>query len=71
MKINPIKLELAIANTGLTMREIQKKSKISNVTFTRARTHPAKLHLSTIGRIAKALGVQVTEIIERGSHENN
>ena len=69
MKVNPTKLEIAIAQSGMTIREIQTIGKLSNVTINRARYQPEKLNLTTVGKIARTLGVPVTDIIEGVSHE--
>ena len=66
MKINPMKLEIAIANSGLTMKEIQRQGRLSNITITRARNAPEKLNLFTVGKLARALGVDVEELVEEG-----
>ena len=63
MKINKTKLEIAMARAELNRNTLAERAKmpiptICNV-YTRGTCKPA-----TAGRIAKALGVDVTEIID-------
>ena len=64
MKIDKAKLEIAMARAQLNRNTLAEKAKmpiptVCNV-YTRGTCKPA-----TAGRIAKALGVDVTEIIEQ------
>lgn len=63
MKIDKKKLEIAMARAELNRNTLSEKADISIPTicnvYTRGTCKPA-----TAGRIAKALGVDVTEIIE-------
>lgn len=63
MKIDRQKFEMALANSCMTLGDLSKRSGISTFTITRLRscveTKPV-----TVGKIAKALGVSVEELIE-------
>ena len=61
MKINRTKVEIAMAKSSISVIELSKK--ISKTTFTQAMAGK-NVRPATVGRIAKALGVDVTEIIE-------
>lgn len=63
MKIDKIKLELKMAEAIMNPKEVSDKAGISYPAFRRA-IHGGNSKFSTIGRIAKALGVDVSEIIE-------
>lgn len=65
MKIDNKKLELIMAMRCITLRELSKKSTISEVTLTRLKRNAQKPKPQTIGKIAKALECEVTEIIEQ------
>lgn len=63
MKINKVKLEIAMARAELNRNTLAEKAELPIPTvcnvYTRGTCKPA-----TAGRIARALGVDVTEIIE-------
>ena len=63
MTINDTKFNIALANSGLTIGEAAKRAGISRHRFSlilnQKRSTP-----QAVGKIAKALGVDVTEIIE-------
>ncbi len=63
MKINRLKLDLLQAEQGLTCSELAKKAGISRQNFSTVRTRGTCTPI-TAGKIAKALEVSVTEIIE-------
>jgi len=63
MKINRKKLEIAMATTCMTSRDLLLKSELSRGTFLNVVTGK-NVKPATMGRIAKSLGVSVTEIIE-------
>jgi len=68
MKINGLNLQIAIARSCMTTREIQKVGKLSNATIVRAKSdinYEPELH--TIGKLARALGVSVEYLIEGDS----
>ena len=64
MKINLQKLQIAMANQAFSSKELSKKCGVSQVTFTRFTKGVQVARPQTIGKIAKALNVPVTEIIE-------
>lgn len=65
MKISKTKLEIAMARAELNRNTLAEKAKMPIPTvcnlYQRGTCKPA-----TVGRIAKALGVDVTEILEGG-----
>jgi transcriptional regulator with XRE-family HTH domain len=64
MKVDCIKLNLALAKSCLSMTELSKLSGINKVTLTRIRKERQEPKPKTVGKIAKALNVDVTELIE-------
>lgn len=64
MKINTARLNLAQARAKMSSKELQKKANISDVTLGRIRNGMQESRPQTVGRIAAALGVDVSEIIE-------
>jgi len=65
MKINTRNLELAIAKSCMTMKEIQYTVKMSRATIIRAKSDPAyEPSLITIGKLARALNVSVEYLTE-------
>lgn len=65
MTINPGKLTLAMARACMTAPDLQRHAKISDASFYNILHKRQKPRPATIGRIAAALGVDVTEIIEQ------
>lgn len=63
MKIDKNKLELAMARKCVSAEELSKKTDISTITIARIRNGSQMGRTKTIGLIAKALEVDVTEII--------
>lgn len=64
MKINTFKLQLAMANACMTVSELAEQSNLSRVALTRFITGKSNPKPATIGKIAKALNVNVEELIE-------
>lgn len=64
MKVDAIKLDLAMARACMTGKELQKRAVISDVTLGRIRSGAQEPRPATAGRIAKALGVDVTDLIK-------
>lgn len=64
MKINKKKLNIFIVKDSRTLKEIAINAQIDVVTLGRILSGKQKPRRSTIGRIAKALHVDVTEILE-------
>lgn len=63
MKIDTEKLDFKIAESGLLLKEIAKASELSEKSLKAIRTGQSEARITTIGKIAKALGVGVQEII--------
>lgn len=63
MKANKKRLEIAMANACMNTEDLQKVSKMPRPTLNNVITG-RNVRPGTIGRVAKALGVDVTEIIE-------
>ena len=61
MKINSKKVEMVLADRCMLYTDLAKKSNLSPFTITRMRTG-AEVNPSTVGKIAKALGVTVQEL---------
>lgn len=62
MRLNKARLELSLARACMSARDLR-KAKISPATIKRA-INGNELSTKTAGRIARALGVDVTEIME-------
>lgn len=63
MKIDKKKFDIALANACMSFTDLSKKSNVSQFTISKLRTNP-NANPSTIGKIAKALGVGVEELIK-------
>lgn len=63
MKLSKLKIDIAIANSGYSMQELAKRAGVSrqrwNVLTNQKETRPV-----SAGKIARALGVDVTELLE-------
>lgn len=66
MKINDKKLMLALANEGLLLNQLAKKAGISTEALRLIRYGKCVPKPATVGKIAKALNVPVTAIIDEG-----
>jgi len=66
MKLNTEKLLLGMANACMTITELAEKANVSRPALTRFTSGKSNPKPSTIGKIAKALGVKVEDLIERG-----
>ena len=64
MKVNLQKVQIAMANQAFSSKELSEKCGVSQVTITRITKGVQAARPQTIGKIAKALNVPVTEIIE-------
>lgn len=64
MKIDKTKINIAMANKEYSAKELSEKCGVSQVTITRLVKGIQTARPATIGKIAKALNVPVTEIIE-------
>lgn len=63
MKINKRKYEVALARAGLTADDLQSLG-VRQVTIWNILQRGGEARPKTVGKIAKALGVDVTEIID-------
>lgn len=64
MKINKVKFNLLLAEICLSNKEFCKKADIQRGTLSQIVNGKREARPQTIGKIAKALGVKVTDIIE-------
>lgn len=62
MRIDKRKLEIAMARKQMSYKELASKADLTKDTLTRVHMHK-RPHPQSVGRIAAALGVDVTEII--------
>lgn len=65
MTINSARLTLAMSRACMSSADLQKEAEISDVTLCKIRNGTQKPRPATVGRIARALGVDPTEIIEQ------
>ena len=66
MRINKQKLDLAMARACVGTTDL--RDVLSSATVTKIRNHPDhEVSTKTVGKVAKRLGVDVTEIIEEGA----
>ena len=63
MKIDKVKLDFAMANKAYSAKELSDKCGVSQVTIVRISKGTQEARPSTVGKIAKALEVPVTDII--------
>lgn len=66
MKLDSQKLLIGMANACITITELAEKSNVSRPALTRFASGKSNPKPSTIGKIAKALGVKAEDLIERG-----
>lgn len=66
MKIDNEKLDLIMAQNCLSSEKLSQIANVSQVTIARMRNGSQKPRPLTVGKIAKALGVKVEDLIERG-----
>ncbi len=64
MKIDKMKIDVTMAKKGYSAKELSEKCGVSQVTIARLKRGVQEARPATIGKIAKALNVDVTEIIE-------
>lgn len=64
MKVNLQKLQIAMANACVNKSELADNAGISRITVSSYFSRKRNPSLKTVGKIAKALNVPVTEIIE-------
>lgn len=63
MKIDSAKLEIAMANACMTTKDLSKKTGLNYSTLTRNKSGN-QANPATVGKIAKALGVNAKDLIE-------
>jgi transcriptional regulator with XRE-family HTH domain len=63
MRIDSNKLDLAMARACVSIAELRDKSGVSDVTLARIRRGAQEPRPSTVGRLARALGVDVRDIV--------
>ena len=63
MKINPVKLIIAMANKGLSIATLAELSGISRITLARFKSGTQKARPQTLGKLAKALDVKVEDLL--------
>lgn len=64
MKVNKRKLEIAMAKSCISAKELQEKAGVG-VNTAKAMLSGKSVKPCTFGKICKALGVEVEELIER------
>ena len=64
VKIDKMKLDLAMANKAYSAKELSQKCGVSQVTIVRITKGVQEARPGTVGKIAKALKVPVTDIIK-------
>ena len=64
MKIDKMKVDIAMANKGFSAKELSGKCGISQITITRLKKGVQKARPETVGKIAKALDVPVENLID-------
>ena len=63
MKLSRLKIDIAIANSGYNMQELAKRAGVSRQRWN-VLTNQKEIRPVCAGKIAKALGVDVTELLE-------
>lgn len=66
MKIDTEKLDFAICEKEMMLKDVAHASGITEQAFRNIRTGKSEPKLSTLGRIASALGVNIQDIIKEG-----
>lgn len=64
MKINNIKFNIAIANVAMEQKDLAEKTGLTPETISRIKNGQQEPRLSTVGKIAKALEVNVEDLID-------
>ena len=65
IKVNGKKVMLARANAGLTLNELSEKCGIARNTISRIEKEKVQARISTLGKIARALGKPVEYFLEK------
>lgn len=64
MKINKNNLDTALAKNCMTLKELSAKSKVATAVLYKIGKDNNNLRTVTVGKIAKALNCDVTELLE-------
>lgn len=64
MKIDKMKIDIAMANKGYSAKELSEKCGVSQITIARLKSGVQKARPETIGKIAKTLNVPVESLID-------
>lgn len=64
MKIDKIKIDVAMANKGYSAKELSERCGVSQITIARLKKGVQKARPQTISKIAKALNVPVENLID-------
>lgn len=65
LKVNTDNVVLARATAAMTVRELSKASKVATSTINKIEKGHTKPNLVTIGKLAKVLGVKVSDLVEQ------
>ena len=71
MLISKIKLETFLAKECMTYSDLSNKSRVSRITIQKVINNKVEPRPATIGKIAKALGVTIQELIETDAATSN
>ncbi len=64
MKIDKMKIDIAMANKGYSAKELSEKCGVSQITIARLKRGVQRARPDTLGKIAKALNVPVEKLID-------
>lgn len=64
MRIDKIKIDVAMANKGYSAKELSERCGVSQITIARLKKGVQKARPQTISKIAKALNVPVENLID-------
>lgn len=64
MKIDKMKVDVAMTNKGYSAKELSEKCGVSQITIARLKRGVQKARPGTVGKIAKALNVPVESLID-------
>jgi transcriptional regulator with XRE-family HTH domain len=65
MKLNLKKFEIVIARNCMSIKKLSKKSGVQEATISKIKNNKQKASIVTIGKLAKALDVDVLEIVDQ------
>lgn len=66
MKIDNMKLEVAMANACMNYKELSEATEMTQESFVRIKKGKQNPRPATVGKIAKALNVKVEDLVEWG-----